>query len=47
MLQQEAFEQLINAFIFALVLCHYNFQHKLQMKTDMSETVYADILSQQ
>lgn len=45
--QQETFEQLINAFISASVLHHYNFQHKLWMKTDASESVYADILSQQ
>ncbi len=45
--QQEIFEQLINTFISASVLHHYNSQHKLQMKTDTSETVYASILSQQ
>ena len=47
MFQQEAFEQLIDAFISASILHHYDFQHKLWMKTDASETVYADILSQQ
>ena len=45
--QQEAFEQLIDAFISASILHHYNSQHKLQMKTNASETIYADILSQQ
>ena len=45
--QQEAFEQLINAFIFASILCYYDFQQKLWMKMNVSETVYADILSQQ
>ena len=47
MSQQEAFEQLIDAFISASVLCHYDFQQKLWMKMNVSETVYADILSQQ
>ena len=47
MLQQEAFEQLIDAFISASVLHHYDSQHKLWMKTDASETVYVSILSQQ
>ena len=45
--QQETFKQLINAFISALVLHHYNWQCKLHMKTDVSRIVYADILSQQ
>src|SRR5438034_8967571 len=41
------FEQLIDAFISVLILYHYDSQQKLQMKTNVSETVYADILSQQ
>ena len=41
--QQEVFEQLINAFISASVLCHYNSDCKLHMKINAS--VYADILS--
>ena len=45
--QQEAFEQLIDAFISALILHYYDFQHKLQIKTDASETIYVSILSQQ
>jgi len=43
--QQEAFEWLIDAFISASVLCHYDFQQKLQMKTNVSKTVYVSILS--
>ena len=45
--QQEVFEQLIDAFISALILYHYDLQWRLQMKTDASETIYADILFQQ
>ena len=45
--QQEAFKWLIDAFISASVLCHYDPQRKLRMKTDASETVYAGILFQQ
>jgi hypothetical protein len=41
------FWTLINAFISASVLHYYNSQQKLQMKTNISETVYTDILSQQ
>ena len=45
-LQQEVFEQLINAFISAPVLHHYNSDCKLHMKTDASESACAGILSQ-
>ena len=45
--QQETFEQLIDAFISASVLHYYDFQQKLQIKMNASETVYADISFQQ
>jgi hypothetical protein len=45
--QQQVFEQLINTFITAPVLCHYNPDHKLHMKMNASGSAYADILSQQ
>jgi transposase InsO family protein len=45
--QQEAFERLIDAFISAPVLRHYDPQRKLRMETDASGTAYAGILSQQ
>ena len=44
---QEAFEQLIDAFISAPVLRHYNPDHRLCMETDASGSAYAGILSQQ
>src|SRR5438046_6880335 len=45
-LQQEAFEQLIDAFITARVLRHYDPDCKLRMETDASGTACAGILSQ-
>jgi len=45
-LQQEVFEQLIDAFISAPVLHHYDPDHKLCMEMDVSESACADILSQ-
>src|SRR5438876_3086322 len=44
--QQEAFEQLIDAFITAPVLRHYDPDRKLRMETDASGTACAGILSQ-
>ena len=44
--QQEAFEQLIDAFITAPVLHHYDPDRKLRMETDASGTACAGILSQ-
>ena len=44
--QQETFEQLIDAFISASVLCHYNPDRKLRVETDASESAYAGILFQ-
>ena len=44
--QQEIFEQLIDAFISASVLCHYDSNCKLRVKTDVSESVYVSILFQ-
>src|SRR5438045_931128 len=44
--QQEAFEQLIDAFITAPVLWHYDPDRKLHMETDASGTACAGILSQ-
>src|SRR5436190_14759444 len=44
--QQEAFEQLIDAFITAPVLRHYDPDCKLRMETDASGTACAGILSQ-
>ncbi len=37
---------MINVFISVSVLCHYDSQQKLWMKTNVSEAVYANILSQ-
>ena len=45
--QQKTFEWLIDAFITALILHHYNSWQKLCVKTNVSELVYADILFQQ
>jgi transposase InsO family protein len=45
--QCEAFERLIDAFISAPVLRHYDPDRKLRMETDASGTAYAGILSQQ
>ena len=47
MSQQKIFEWLIDAFISALILCHYNPDHKLCMKMNVSELVYVSILFQQ
>lgn len=44
--EQEAFERLIDAFISAPVLRHYDPDRKLRMETDASGTAYAGILSQ-
>src|SRR5436189_4084606 len=44
--QQEAFEQLIDAFITAPILHHYDPDCKLHMETDASGTACAGILSQ-
>src|SRR5438045_5138623 len=44
--QQEAFEQLIDAFITAPVLCHYDPDCRLHMETDASGTACVGILSQ-
>src|SRR5438045_368596 len=44
--QQEAFEQLIDAFITAPVLRHYDPDCKLRMETDASGTACVGILSQ-
>ena len=44
--QQEAFEQLIDAFITAPVLWHYDPDRKLRMETDVSGTACVGILSQ-
>jgi len=44
-LQQEAFEQLIDAFISAPVLCYYNPDCKLCMKMNASESVCVGVLS--
>jgi transposase InsO family protein len=44
--QQEAFERLIDAFISAPVLRHYDPDRKLRMETDASGSAYAGILSQ-
>ena len=45
--QQEIFKWLIDAFISASVLCHYDLQHKLCMKINVSKIIYANILFQQ
>ena len=44
--QQEAFERLIDAFVSAPVLCHYDPDRKLRMETDASGIACAGILSQ-
>lgn len=45
--QQKVFEWLIDAFISAPVLRHYNPHHKLRVETDVSRLAYAGILFQQ
>jgi hypothetical protein len=42
----EAFKELKNWFISSLVLCHYNLDFELMLKTDASNGVVVGILSQ-
>jgi hypothetical protein len=44
--QREAFNKLIDAFISAPVLRHYDHRRKLRVETDASGAAYAGILSQ-
>ena len=43
--EQEAFKQLINAFISAPVLYYYDLDRKLRIETDALGSAYAGILS--
>ena len=42
----KAFKELKNQLISSLVFCHYNLDLKLMLKTDASDRVIAEILSQ-
>ena len=42
----EVFKELKNQFIFSLILCYYNLDLELILKTDASNRVIAGILSQ-